>query len=94
MISVALAIPPALMTAFGLIYVEAVDGLDPTKGITLASLAVNMSMTLIPGIACLIGLIVWVIFYPLTGKVVEEMKKEVKKMHKQKREEYEKKRQS
>ncbi|MFX0030423.1 MAG: MFS transporter [Candidatus Hermodarchaeota archaeon] len=94
MISVALAIPPALMTAFGLIYVEAVDGLDPTKGITLASLAVNMSMTLIPGIACLIGLIIWVRFYPLTGEIVKEMKKEVSKLHEQKREEYEKKRQT
>jgi Na+/melibiose symporter-like transporter len=94
MISVALAIPPAIMTAFGLVYVEAVDGLDATKGIALASLAVNMCMTLIPGIACLIGLIVWVKYYPLTGKVVVEMKREVKKLHNQKREEYEKKRQS
>ena len=94
MISVALAIPTALMTAFGLIYVDAVGGLDPTKGITLASFGVNLSMTLIPGIACLIGLIIWVKYYPLTGKVVKEMKKEVHKMHEQKRKEYEKMRQS
>ena len=89
MISVALAIPIALMTAFGLIYVDSLDGLDATKGMFLASLGVNISMTLIPGIACLIGLIIWVKYYPLTGKVVEEMKKEVQKMHKQKRKEYE-----
>ena len=94
MISVALAIPTALMTAFGLIYNDVLEGLEPTKGIALASLGVNLSMTLIPGIACLIGLIVWVKFYPLTGKVVAEMKKEVHKMHEQKREEYEKKRHS
>jgi Na+/melibiose symporter-like transporter len=90
MISVALAVPPALMTAFGLIYVS--GGLNPTKGIVLASLSVNMSMTLIPGIACLIGLIIWVKFYPLTGKVVEQMKKEVREMHEQKRRDYEEKR--
>ncbi|MFX1323451.1 MAG: MFS transporter [Promethearchaeota archaeon] len=90
MISVALAIPPALMTAYGLIYVS--GGLSPTKGIALASLSVNMSMTLIPGIACLIGLIIWVKFYPLTGKVIEQMKSEVREMHEQIRKEYEQKR--
>jgi Na+/melibiose symporter-like transporter len=94
MISVALAIPPALMTAFGLIYVDALGRLDATKGIAMASLGVNMSMTLIPGIACLIGLIVWVKYYPLTGKIVKEMKIEVQKMHQQRRKEYEEKRQS
>jgi len=94
MISVALAIPTALMTIFGLIYVDAVDGLDATKGMFLASLGVNISMTLVPGIACLIGLVVWVKFYPLTGKVVEEMKKELRIMHEQKRKNYEEKRQS
>jgi Na+/melibiose symporter-like transporter len=94
MISVALAIPPALMTAFGLIYDDIIEGLEPTKGMFLASLAVNMSMTLVPGIACLIGLIVWVKFYPLTGKVVEEMKKELRIMHEQKLKEYKEKHQS
>jgi Na+/melibiose symporter-like transporter len=94
MISVALAIPPALMTAFGLIYVDALGRLDATRGIALASLGVNMSMTLIPGIACLLGLIIWVKYYPLTGKVVEEMKIEVQKMHVKRRKEYDEKRQS
>ncbi len=89
MISVALALPTALMTAFGLIYVDAVGGLVATQGMASASLGVNISMTLIPGIACLIGLIVWVKFYPLTGEVVEEMKKEVRIMHEQKRKDYE-----
>ncbi len=91
MISVALAVPPALMTAFGLIYVDIEGGLSATQGLAAASLSVNISMTLLPGIVCLIGLIIWVIFYPLTGKVVEEMKKEVSILHEQRRKEYEEK---
>jgi len=94
MISVALAIPPALMTAFGLIYDDVIEGLDPTKGMFLASLSVNMSMTLIPGIACLIGLLVWVKYYPLTVKIVEEMKKELRIMHEQRLKDYKEKHQS
>jgi Na+/melibiose symporter-like transporter len=89
MISVALAIPPALLTAFGLIYVDAVGGLEATKGVTLASLGVNIGMTLIPGIACLLGLIVWVKFYPLNREVVEKMKRELNELHEQKRRNYE-----
>ena len=91
MISVALAVPPALMTAFGLIYVVAEGGLSATQGLAAASLSVNISMTLLPGIVCLIGLIIWVKFYPLTRKVVEEMKKEVRILHEQRRKEYEEK---
>ena len=87
MISVALAVPPALMTAFGLIFMG--DGLSATQGLARASLSVNISMTLLPGIVCLIGLIIWIAFYPLTGKVVETMKKEVRILHEQKRKEYE-----
>jgi Na+/melibiose symporter-like transporter len=75
------------MTAFGLIFVG--DGLSATQGLARASLSVNISMTLLPGIVCLIGLLVWIKFYPLTGKVVEEMKKEVRILHEQKRKEYE-----
>ncbi|MHA2289281.1 MAG: MFS transporter [Promethearchaeota archaeon] len=90
MISVALAVPPALMTAFGLIFVG--DGLSATQGLARASLSVNLSMTLLPGIVCLIGLIVWIIFYPLTGKIVEEMKKELRILHEEKKGEYESKR--
>jgi len=89
MISVGLAVPPALMTAFGLIFVG--DGLSATHGLAAASLSVNISMTLLPGIVCLIGLIIWVKFYPLTGKVVEVMKKEVSILHEQRRKEYEEK---
>lgn len=89
MISVALAVPTALMTVFGLIYVDAEGGLAATQGMASASLGVNLSMTLIPGIACLIGLIIWVKFYPLTREVVEEMKKEVRIMQEQKRKDYE-----
>ena len=63
MISVALAVPPALMTAFGLIYVTAEDGLFPTLGSAAASLSVNISMTLLPGIVCLIGLLIWIKFF-------------------------------
>jgi Na+/melibiose symporter-like transporter len=91
MISVALAVPPALMTAFGLIYVDAVGGLSPTQGLAAASLGVNIGMTLLPGIVCLIGLIIWIKFYPLTGEVVEEMKREVRILHEQRRKEYEEK---
>jgi Na+/melibiose symporter-like transporter len=94
MISVALAVPPALMTAFGLIYVTTVDGLFPTLGSAAASLSVNISMTLLPGIVCLIGLLIWIKFYPLTGKVVEVMKKEVRILHEQRRKEYEESRSS
>ena len=86
MISVALAVPPALMTAFGLIFVG--DGLSATHGLAAASLSVNISMTLLPGIVCLIGLIIWILYYPLTGKVVETMKKEVNILQEQKRKEY------
>lgn len=91
MISVALAVPTALMTAFGLIYVDAVGGLSATQGLAAASLGVNISMTLLPGIVCLIGLIIWVKFYPLTGEVVEKMKKEVSILHERKRKEYDEK---
>lgn len=91
MISVALAVPTAFMTAFGLIYSEVVGGLNPTQGMTAAALSVNISFALLPGIASLIGFIIWVKLYPLTGKVVDEMKKELKKMHEQKRKEYEEK---
>ncbi|MFX0076283.1 MAG: MFS transporter [Candidatus Hermodarchaeota archaeon] len=91
MISVALAVPPALMTAFGLIYVEAEGGLFPTYGLTSASLSVNISMTLLPGIVCLFGLIIWIIYYPLTGEVVEQMKREVRILHEQRRKNYEEK---
>ena len=91
MISVALAVPPALMTAFGLIYIDIEGGLSATQGLAAASLSVNISMTLLPGIVCLIGLLVWVKFYPLTGKVVETMKKEVSILHEQRRKEFEEK---
>jgi Na+/melibiose symporter-like transporter len=91
MISVALAVPPALMTAFGLIFVG--DGLSATQGLASASLSVNISMTLLPGIVCLIGLLIWIKFYPLTGTVVEEMKREVRILHEQRRKEYEGKKQ-
>jgi len=89
MISVALALPPALMTAFGLIFVDIEGGLSATQGLAAASLSVNISMTLLPAIVCLIGVIIWVKFYPLTGKVVETMKKEISILHEQRRKEYE-----
>jgi len=91
LISVALAVPTALMTVFGLIYVESADGLVPTQGMAAASFSVNLSFSLIPGIVSLIGFIIWVKYYPLTGEVVKEMKAELAKMHEQKKKEYEKK---
>jgi len=87
MISVALALPTAMMTAFGLIYVE--NGLDATHGAAAASLGVNLSFALFPGIICLIGFIIWVKFYPLTGDAVKEMKRELQIIHEQKRKTYE-----
>jgi len=89
MISVALAIPPALMTMFGLIYIG--EGLVATQGLQAAGLALNISMALIPGIASLIGLLIWVKFYPLTGDIVNEMKIEVAKIHEQRSKTYEEK---
>ncbi len=91
MISVALAVPTALMAAYGLIYVRESGGLVATQGMSNAGLALNISMALIPGIAALVGFIIWVKFYPLTGEVVIEMKRELAKMHEQKRKDYEQK---
>jgi len=88
MISVALAVPTALMSMFGLIYVEQAEGLAATQGLEMAALGLNISMALIPAITALIGLIIWVKFYPLTGDVVKEMKKELYEMQMQKRKEY------
>jgi len=91
MISVALATPPAIMTVFGLYYVK--DGLKATQGLAMAGLALNISMLLIPGIVALIGFIIWVKYYPLTGSVVKEMKAELVKIHEEKRKDYENKHQ-
>jgi Na+/melibiose symporter-like transporter len=77
------------MTAFGLVYVASAEGLVATQGIELAYLSVNISFALVPGIASLIGVIIWVKYYPLTGDIVEEMKKEVHLMHEERRTKYE-----
>ncbi|TFF92763.1 MAG: hypothetical protein EU543_05100 [Promethearchaeota archaeon] len=86
MISVALATPTTLMTLFGLIYVSGT--LQPTKGAFNAFLGVNIAMGLIPGLVALFGFIIWVIFYPLTGEVVEEMKGALVKIHEERRKKY------
>jgi Na+/melibiose symporter-like transporter len=83
MISVALAVPTSMMTLFGLIHQGGV--LTPTQGAAAAALGVNISFALFPGIASLIGFIIWVKFYPLTREVVKEMKKELQVIHEQKR---------
>lgn len=85
MISVALALPPAIMTIFGLIYIQSAGGLVATQGTANAALAVNISFALIPGLAALIGLIIWVKFYPLSKDIVEKMKIELLKIHDQKK---------
>jgi Na+/melibiose symporter-like transporter len=91
MISVALAVPTTIMTAFGLIFpYEGATGLVATQGMGAAFLSVNISFALLPGIASLIGFIIWVKYYPLTGRVVEEMKRELAKIQEQKRKDYEK----
>jgi len=90
MISVALAVPIALMTAYGLIFIEGANGLVATQGMTAAALSINISFALLPGITSVIGLILWVKYYPLTGDIVKEMKAELQKIHEQKRKDYEK----
>ncbi|MFX1394464.1 MAG: MFS transporter [Promethearchaeota archaeon] len=79
MISVALAVPPIIMTANGLIYVK--DSLQPTMGLEMAQLGLNISMCLIPGVVALIGLIIWILFYPLRKDLVIEMKGELAKIN-------------
>ena len=91
MISVALALPTTIMSFFGLVYVAEAQSLQATQGLDMAMLSLNISMALIPGITALIGLIIWVKFYPLTGEVVKEMKKELSKIHEQRKIDYEKK---
>ncbi|TXT60699.1 MAG: membrane protein of unknown function [Promethearchaeota archaeon] len=97
MISVALATPTSIMTLFGLIYVEArqilgftlMEGsLQPTMGTFNAFLAVNIAMGLIPGLVALLGFIIWVLAYPLTGEVVDEMKSALVKIHEERRIKY------
>ena len=87
MVSVALATPTAMMTIFGLIYVG--EGLVATQGPVAASLGVNIAFSLFPGVASLIGFVIWVKYYPLTGDLVKEMKTELYKIHEQKRKAYE-----
>ncbi len=86
MISVALATPTSLMTLFGLIYVG--DRLKPTMGEFNAFLGVNIAMGLIPGLVMLLGFIIWVIYYPLTGEIVKEMKSALLKIHEERRTKY------
>ena len=89
MISVALAIPPVLMATYGLIYVK--DSLQPTMGLEMAQLGLSISMGLIPGIVALIGLIIWVLFYPLDNDLVIEMKAELAKINEERRRKYQEK---
>lgn len=89
MISVALAVPPAIMAAYGLIYVK--DSIQPTMGLEMAQLGLIISMGLIPGIAALIGLIIWVLFYPLKNDLVIEMKSELAKINEERKRKYQEK---
>jgi len=86
MISVALITPTSLMTLFGLIYVG--GKLQPTMGMNNAFIGVNIAMGLIPGLVALLGFIIWVLAYPLTGEVVDEMKAELLKIHEKRRKEW------
>ena len=89
MVSVALAIPTFIMTMFGLIFVG--DSLKPTMGLKMAQLGLIISMTLIPCIVAVIGLIIWVIFYPLKKDLVIEMKAELAKINEEKKRQYQEK---
>lgn len=86
MISVALATPTTLMTIFGLINVK--GKLQATQGMASAMLSLNIAMALVPGLVALLGFIIWVKFYPLTGDLVDEMKSELRTIHEKKRKEY------
>ncbi|MHA1344610.1 MAG: MFS transporter [Promethearchaeota archaeon] len=81
MISVALALGPLIMTVFGLVYLKSKDGLYPTSGLEMAALGVNIIFALVPGIAALIGFLIWIKFYPLNKDIIEEMKKTLLKKH-------------
>lgn len=86
MISVALAVPTSLMTVFGLINIG--GKLVATQGMANAALALNISMALIPGITALIGFVIWVKYYPLTGEVVEDMKENLALIQEKRKTEY------
>ncbi|MGV9198595.1 MAG: MFS transporter [Promethearchaeia archaeon] len=86
MISVALATPTTLMTIFGLVNVG--GKLQATEGMANATLSLNIAMALIPGLVALLGFIIWVKFYPLTGDLVEEMKDDLRTIHEEKRRKY------
>lgn len=53
-----------------------------------AMLGLNITMGLIPGLVCLVGFLIWVRFYPLTGEKVNKMKKELREIHRNKRKKY------
>ena len=89
MISVALAVPPIIMATYGLIYVK--DSLQPTMGLEMAQLGLIISMGLIPGIAAIVGLIIWVLFYPLEEDIVMEMKAELAKINEERKRKYQEK---
>jgi len=89
MISVALAVPPIIMASYGLIYVK--DSLQPTMGLEMAQLGLIISMGLIPGIAAIVGLIIWVLFYPLEEDIVMEMKAELAKINEERKRKYQEK---
>jgi len=89
MVSVALAIPTMIMTMYGLIFVG--DRLKPTMGLNMAQFGLIISMSLIPCIASIIGLIIWVIFYPLKKDLVIEMKAELVKINEEMKRQYQEK---
>ncbi len=88
MISVALAIVPAIMTAFGLVNVSG-DPSMPSLGVpsgdyNMAVIGVAVASLLVPSILATMGAIVWR-KYPLDRKALETMHVELSKMHDQKR---------
>ncbi|NMC07901.1 MAG: hypothetical protein GYA24_22015 [Candidatus Lokiarchaeota archaeon] len=90
MISVALAIVPAILAAFGLKQVNT-DPSTPVLGVpsgdyNTATLGVAVACLLVPAILATLGAIAWK-WYPLDRKALDAMHVELEKIHAQKRSE-------
>ncbi|MEX2719195.1 MAG: MFS transporter, partial [Candidatus Sigynarchaeota archaeon] len=89
MISVALAIVPAIMAAFGFVNLSGDPslpalGVPPGGSYPHAVIGVAVATLLVPAILATIGAIAWK-WYPLDRKALDAMHAELQKMHDQKR---------
>ncbi len=90
MISVALAIVPAILTAFGLLNTGGDPSLPslgvPSGDYNMAVIGVAVATLLVPSILATLGAIAWR-WYPLDRKALDAMHVELAKIHEQKRSE-------